>query len=136
MGPLAKVLIQETTGQAASLDELLRILADNIPDADEQRAFLAKAAGVKAKAAAAEARTQPAAPAQTQGQRSATRTAFTPETLERAEKLLASYVGPLARVLIKDAAGKSGNLKELYSQLAAHIDSEEERRDFLAARPR
>ena len=138
MGPLAKVLIQETTGQAASLDELLRILADNIPDADEQRAFLAKAASVKAKAAAGAAKTAPAspAPAQTQGQKSATRSAFTPETLERAEKLLASYVGPLARVLIKDAAGKSGNLKELYSQLAAHIDSEEERRDFLAALPR
>jgi serine/threonine-protein kinase len=51
------------------------------------------------------------------------------------EKSLASYVGPLARVLIKDAAGKSGNLKELYAQLATHIDSEEERRAFLASLP-
>jgi hypothetical protein len=42
-------------------------------------------------------------------------------------------VGPLARVLIKEAAGKSGNLKELYSQLATHIDSEEERRAFLTS---
>ena len=139
MGPLAKVLIQETSGQAASVDEMLRILADNIPDPDEQRAFLAKAKSVKAKADATAARTQPvAAPAQTQASKaaSATRTAFTPEVLEKAEKQLASYVGPLARVLIKDAAGKSGNLKELYTQLAAHIDSEEERRDFLASLPR
>jgi len=45
-------------------------------------------------------------------------------------------VGPLARLLIKDAVGKSSNLKELYAQLAAHIDSEDERRDFLAALPR
>jgi serine/threonine-protein kinase len=64
---------------------------------------------------------------------SATRATFTPETLSTAEKALASYVGPLARILIKDAANKSGNLKELYSQLAAHIDSEEERRAFLAS---
>jgi serine/threonine-protein kinase len=66
----------------------------------------------------------------------ATRTGFTPEVLEMAEKRLASYVGPLARILIKDAAGKSGNLKELYAQLATHIDSEDERRDFLASLPR
>ena len=138
MGPLAKVLIQQTTGQAASVDELLRILADNIPDPDEQRAFLAKANSVKAKAEATAARTQPTAPAPAQASKaaSATRTGFTPEALEKAEKQLASYVGPLARVLIKDAAGKSGNLKELYTQLAAHIDSEEERRDFLASLPR
>jgi len=139
MGPLAKVLIQETTGQAASIDELLRILADNIPDPEEQRAFLAKAAAVKSRIDAPAAKTQPAAPAPAQGQANktgATRAAFTPEMLAKAEKQLASYVGPLARVLIKDAAGKSGNLKELYSQLAAHIDSEEERRDFLASLPR
>jgi len=58
---------------------------------------------------------------------------FTAEMLAMVEKSLASYVGPLARVLIKDAAGKSGNLKELYAQLAAHIDSEEERRALLAS---
>jgi eukaryotic-like serine/threonine-protein kinase len=51
--------------------------------------------------------------------------------LSTAEKRLASYVGPLARVLIKDAAQKSGSLKELYAQLAVHIDSEEEREAFL-----
>ena len=56
--------------------------------------------------------------------------------LELAEKSLASYVGPLARVLIKQAAERSGNIKELYAQLATHIDSEEERRDFLARLPR
>ena len=53
-----------------------------------------------------------------------------------AEKRLASYVGPLARLLIKDAASKTGNLKELYLSLADHIDSEEERREFLASLPR
>ena len=45
-------------------------------------------------------------------------------------------MGPLARLLIKEAAGKSGNLKELYAQLASHIDEEDERRAFLASLPR
>jgi eukaryotic-like serine/threonine-protein kinase len=75
-----------------------------------------------------------AAPAK--GAAATTRSALTPEALATAEKRLASYVGPLARVFIKEAAGKSGNLKELYAQLATHIDSEDERRDFLASLPR
>ena len=45
-------------------------------------------------------------------------------------------MGPLARVLIKQAAESPGNLKELYAQLAAHIDSDEERRAFLDSLPR
>ena len=56
--------------------------------------------------------------------------------LATAEKRLASYVGPLARVFIKQAASQSGNIKELYKQLAAHIDEEDERRAFLESLPR
>jgi len=52
-------------------------------------------------------------------------------TLAAAEKRLAQYVGPLARVLIKRAANDSGDLGELYRKLAEHIDSEPERSEFL-----
>ena len=132
IGPLAAVLIKRGQGEATSVEEFFRVLAENIPDAGEQAEFLKKIAKVKG---AAETQRLPAATA-TKAPATATRSAFTPEVLATAEKRLASYVGPLARVLIKEAAGKSGNLKELYSQLAAHIDSEEERRDFLASLPR
>jgi eukaryotic-like serine/threonine-protein kinase len=130
MGPLAKVLIQRGQGEAKSLEDFFRTLAEHIPSADEQAAFLKKMKSVKPAAAPAAAVDKtlvtgrvPAAPA------AAT---FTPEVLASAEKALASYVGPLARLLIKDAASKSGNVKELYAQLATHIDSEDERRAFLA----
>jgi serine/threonine-protein kinase len=132
VGPLAKVLIKQSQGEATSLEDFFRALADNIPDADEQVAFMKKIAKVKSDAGASA--TQAAAAGSPKAQ--ATRSAFTPETLAAAEKSLASYVGPLARVLIKEAAGQSGNLKELYTQLAAHIDSDEERRAFLASLPR
>jgi eukaryotic-like serine/threonine-protein kinase len=132
VGPLAKVLIKQSQGEAASIEDFFRALADNIPDADEQVAFMKKIAKVKSDAStgATRAAAAPAPKAQ------ATRSVFTPEVLAAAEKSLASYVGPLARVLIKEAAGQSGNLKELYTQLAAHIDSDEERRAFLASLPR
>ena len=132
VGPLAKVLVKQSQGECATIEEFFRALAEHIPDADERAAFMKKIATVKA--AAREPAAPAAAPAKSQAAK--TRSAFTPEALEAAEKRLASYVGPLARVLIREAAGKSGNLKELYAQLAAHIDSEDERRDFLASLPR
>ena len=130
VGPLASVLVKRNLGEAKSVEDFFRALAENVPEGDEQQAFMKKMSGVKSSVA----KTQPPAGATGAGAKpAATRTTFTPETLAAAEKALASYVGPLARVLIKDAAGKSGNLKELYTQLAAHIDSEEERRAFLAS---
>jgi eukaryotic-like serine/threonine-protein kinase len=136
LGPLAKVLIRKTQAETTDFDTFFHLLADQIPDEEEQKAFLKKVAalkpaprpksdGVKAAPAPAPKRAAPAAP---QG--------FSPEILATAEKRLASYVGPLARLLIKDAATQTSDLKELYRALAAHIDSEEERRDFLASLPR
>ena len=131
MGPLAKVLIQRGQGEARSLGEFFRKLAEHIPSEDEQAAFLRKMKSVRPVSASA-------APvdgtlATGRAPAAAAAPAFTPELLANAERALASYVGPLARVLIREAAGKSGNIKELYAQLAAHIDSEDERRAFLAA---
>lgn len=131
VGPLAKLLVKRTQGEATTIEEFFRALADNIPDAEEQQAFMKKMATVKPLVTAAD--TIPETP---KGATAATRSAFTPELLATAEKQLASYVGPLARVLIKQAAESSGNLKELYTQLASHIDSDEERRAFLATLPR
>ncbi|HNB68880.1 MAG TPA: hypothetical protein PL144_12855, partial [Accumulibacter sp.] len=56
---------------------------------------------------------------------------FDASQLALAEKRLAEYVGPLARVLIKRAANDSGDINELYRNLAKHIDSERERAAFL-----
>jgi serine/threonine-protein kinase len=130
MGPLAKVLIQRGQGEAKSIEEFFRMLAENIPSDDEQAAFLKKMKSVNTTPVRAPDAGVPLATGKAPA--AAAGAAFTPEVLANAEKALASYVGPLARVLIKDAAGKSGNLKELYAQLAAHIDSEDERRAFLA----
>jgi serine/threonine-protein kinase len=130
MGPLARVLIQRGQGEAKSVEEFFRMLAENIPSDDEQAAFLKKMKSVNTTPVRAPDAGVPLATGKAPA--AAAGAAFTPEVLANAEKALASYVGPLARVLIKDAAGKSGNLKELYAQLAAHIDSEDERRAFLA----
>ncbi|MBC8023059.1 MAG: protein kinase [Burkholderiales bacterium] len=132
VGPLAAVLIRQSQGEAATVEEFFKALVEHVPEGDEQKAFLKKMASVKGSVGASAGDTVPQATAAFKPAASKSST-FTPEALAAAEKCLASYVGPLARVFIKEAAGKSGNLKELYAQLAAHIDSEEERRAFLAS---
>jgi len=132
VGPLAGVLVKRTQGESATIEDFFRALAENIPDRDEQKAFLKKMAQVKPAASTSTAAKTVPNPSPAPG----ARPAFSPETLATAEKRLASYVGPLARVLIRQAAESSGNLKELYSQLATHIDSDEERSAFLDSLPR
>lgn len=135
IGPLARVLVKQGQSEASDMDEFCRILAENIPTQAERNEFLAKVAKLKRQApeAPAEPATQPAVSATAMGHSKVhkTRINFTPEALAIAEKRLASYVGPLAKMLTRDAATKSGNLRELYAALAVHIDSEEERRAFL-----
>jgi serine/threonine-protein kinase len=135
MGPLAKVLIRKTQGETTDFDTFFRLLAEQIPDAEEQQAFLKKTAELKPRHKP-RAEGVKAAPAPAPKAAPASGPAFSPEVLATAEKRLASYVGPLAKLLIKDAATKTSDLKELYRQLADHIDSEDERRDFLASLPR
>jgi len=135
MGPLAKLLIRKGRAETTSFDEFFHLLADQIPDAEEQKAFLKKVAAFKP-AKHGEATPPAPPPAAARTTTGATRAAFTPEVLALAEKRLASYVGPLARLLIKDAVGKTGDLKQLYAELASHIDEEDERREFLASLPR
>ena len=133
IGPLAGILVRRTQGEAASNEEFLRALAAHIPDESEQAAFLKKVRTHREPSA----QRPPAAPSGDAASRARAaeqlKAEFTPEVLSTAERALASYVGPLARFLIKDAASQTGNVKELYAQLATHIDSEEERRAFLAS---
>jgi serine/threonine-protein kinase len=134
LGPLAKVLIRKTQAETTDFDSFFRLLAEQIPDDEEQQAFLKKVAALKPAPKPRPEGVRPApAPAKAA---SGTQKGFSPEVLATAERRLASYVGPLAKLLIKDAATKTSDLRELYRALAAHIDSEEERRDFLASLPR
>jgi hypothetical protein len=51
------------------------------------------------------------------------------------EQQLAQYLGPIAKLLVKRAAPAATDLEDLKRRLAAEIDSEAQRRMFLAARP-
>jgi serine/threonine protein kinase len=136
MGPLAKVLIRKSQAETTDFDVFFHMLADQIPDAEEQRAFLKKVGELKPKSKPRAEGVKPAPVAAAAPKAATTAKAISPEVLATCERALASYVGPLAKLLIKEAATQTSDLKELYRKLADHIDSEDERRDFLAQLPR
>ncbi len=59
------------------------------------------------------------------------RTEFDSNVLERARKSLATYIGPLAKVLVARAAERAHSIQDLYEILAAEISSPEDRNKFL-----
>ena len=52
--------------------------------------------------------------------------------LRAIEKQLAVYLGPLARIVIKQAASRAADLDELYSMAAENLEKEDDRQAFLA----
>lgn len=56
---------------------------------------------------------------------------FSPDLIASAEKALAHFVGPLARVLVKRAARESLTSQELFQRLSAHLATPAEKKSFL-----
>jgi eukaryotic-like serine/threonine-protein kinase len=55
------------------------------------------------------------------------------EQLAEIERQLLPLVGPMARILVRDAAATTASRQELYQLLANHLQTPEERRRFLTA---
>jgi TIR domain len=51
--------------------------------------------------------------------------------LVRIERLLAGYIGPIARHLVKAALTRASNLDELSAQLATELETETDRHEFI-----
>jgi eukaryotic-like serine/threonine-protein kinase len=60
---------------------------------------------------------------------------FDPVLLETARKNLATYIGPMAKVIVNRAAKNSRSRQELYEKLAAEIPSPGDRQKFLRSLP-
>jgi serine/threonine-protein kinase len=59
--------------------------------------------------------------------------AWSREQLAEIERQLLPLVGPMARILVRDAAANTASRQELYRLLASRLHSAEERRQFLLA---
>jgi len=126
IGPLARVIVRRAAETARSPGELCSALAAVIPDPADRASFLAGApAAVEPKVAVAR---QPV-PAEVVA---ATSPALAENELAAAERRLASYIGPLAALLVRRAARDARDRQDFYARLSASIANSADRAAFLA----
>lgn len=137
VGPMAKVLVKKAAKSAMEGTQLVSILAENIPNEDERKAFVAAALSKVATVAGAEAAedTHPLAAGAkagtSSGSATTTQKTLDPGEIERAASALAMYLGPIARVVVKKAVAQNPGKKSFYMRLAEAIANPDDRARFL-----
>jgi class 3 adenylate cyclase len=129
LGPVAKLLVRRAAVQADDLDGLAASLVANVPDpvrgkvSTQVAAILGRPAASAGSLSVGGASSAPAAPAGGRG--------LDAEALSQAESRLAHHIGPLARILVRNAARHAGSAAELYRSLGVHIEDAAARAAFI-----
>jgi serine/threonine-protein kinase len=124
LGPIARVMVRSAAGRAPGLDALCAELAAAVPDVAERESFRREIAPLL--------RTRPPA-VDDEPSRGSIGSFHEPE-LERAQRALTQYVGPIARVLVRRAARETSSIDGLWQALSMHIELPAERTAFLRQR--
>jgi serine/threonine-protein kinase len=125
VGPIAPVLVRQAARRMLSPDKLCSELALAIGDDAERERFRREAESLLRLRRAAAPGT-----ASLVGSSSAS-PRLPEEELLRAQAVLTEYVGPIARVLVRQAANRASTVEALWQSLALHVESPQERAAFL-----
>jgi serine/threonine protein kinase len=125
LGPIANVVVRNAARKASTEAELVTLVAQEIPEPSANAAFEKKFSGISRPA------TQPPMSTFTNPPTSQAAKRIPLDALARAEKHLAEYMGAVARVVVKRAAMKARDERELYLLLADEIDDKEDRKAFI-----
>jgi serine/threonine-protein kinase len=126
VGPIARIMVRAAAGRTSSLEALCAELAASLPEGAERERFRRDVAPLMP------ARPPPATdnvPSHGPEGHSLPE----PE-LERAQRAMTHYVGPIARVLVRQAARDAQSVDGLWQALATHIEQPAERAAFLRQR--
>ena len=129
LGPIAPVMVRNAAKKAHSPAELVHLLAADITHDGVRVKFERRFADTSRPVSQPQPRsgstklTEPATVV------AASR--FPIEVLERAERRLSQYLGPVSRVLVKRAAMKARDESELYLLLADEIENPAEKKTFI-----
>jgi serine/threonine protein kinase len=135
IGPLARIAVLRAAKSSGGLEQLHLKLATYIDNEAERANFLRR--GRQRVNAVAAASGVPASALLRQPGQSfeGLSISLEPDLLSRIEASLTEFVGPIARVLVRQQLSKSASLIDLYSELASHISDEQDRAVFLKSRP-
>ena len=122
LGPMARVILARALREAGTLETLRAALARELPDETARAAFLRDFAHAR-RAETATATLGAATVARTQ---LTSHTAFAPSTaaLEAARAALAVHAGPIARLLVRNAASRATTREAFFDRLCAELPDE------------
>jgi len=131
VGPVAKVLVRRAARQHKNLPALVAALAVSIDVAKDRDGFARAVTGK-----GLQQNTQPMLVAAegtdtSVGETVMTGPAMSDQDLERATKLLTTFIGPIAKVVVKRAAGPNVSRRDFFARVAESLDSETQRERFL-----
>jgi eukaryotic-like serine/threonine-protein kinase len=132
LGPMAGVVVERAARQAQDTEQLLTLAADSLSGGARDR-FLADVSGPGRRPPAAPAAPAAPGPPGRSERRPRLPSPITPAVLSTAELRLATYVGPIARVLVAQAAKDASDTVALVDRLALHIDDPAKRAAFVRA---
>jgi serine/threonine protein kinase len=131
IGPLARVLVRKNAVKTQDPEQLYMLLANTLEQESDRQAFLARKAVFgkewKMPGSTGDRKTPATGPATPAAQSME----LSPEALEQASRMLAAYVGPISKVLVRKESRHTTTLKGLYQRLAGHIDDPDARAKFL-----
>jgi eukaryotic-like serine/threonine-protein kinase len=125
IGPIAKKLVARAAAKHSEMAPLCAELAEQIPAPADRAAFL-RAFGIGSGTRPVVA-SSPSAPKDV----SAEPVPLTESALENARAALAEYLGPMARVIVKQTAKRVRSVEELRDALAGEIPDERSQQEFL-----
>jgi serine/threonine-protein kinase len=129
VGPIAPVLVRAAANRSQSAEELCAELARSVHD-DERERFRREVEALIGVRRAPPAAASPVSDSVDRG------SSLPQPELERAQAALTPFVGPIARVLVRQTAAKTSTVEALWQGLAQHIESPSERTAFLRQRPK
>src|SRR5688572_3067395 len=118
VGPVAKVLVRRTGRGTLDVDELYARIANELGSEAERKAFLATRSALRA---------LPSAPAPRRSTQPGTRppasadAPLSADKVEAAQRKLAFYIGPIAKVMAKRAATPNESSMQFYLLLAVNL---------------
>ncbi len=110
------------------MDEFCKAIASVIPDAADRNAFLA---GAIIQGAAMTANTEGHARSTPAGEDEGQR--LSENDIAMAERELARYIGPLAKILVVREAADAADVPDLYQRLSVHIEKVSDKTAFLSS---
>jgi serine/threonine protein kinase len=133
LGPIAKVMLKRKAGAAVSLKALIETLSAEIPNESDRGKFIAELSTLKASADRSEVDLRLLSTSKLSAVAADGSVAgFDAEFLMKLEAALTTYLGPMAKLIIKRSASLSSSKEDLCNTLSQQIVNLDDRKKFLS----